>query len=58
MDFTFRIIDRNESVLWCGEGRKEARTAFKEVCNAVKHNFIRLQEFKKGLYVTITGTCT
>lgn len=58
MDFTFRIIDRNESVIWCGEGRKEANSAFKEVASEMKCNFIRLQEQKKGVYVTIKGTCT
>lgn len=58
MNFTFRIIDRNESVIWCGEGRKEANSAFKEVTSEMKRNFIRLQEFKKDSYVTIKGTCT
>lgn len=56
--YKFQILDRDNNILWCGDGRKEARTAFKEACAAVKHNFIRLQEFKKGLYVTVTGTCT
>lgn len=56
--FKFQIVNSEGNVLWCGEGRKEARTAFKEVCKEVKHDFIKLQEFKKGLYVTVTGTCT
>lgn len=56
--YKFQILDSDDNILWCGDGRKEARTAFKEACAAVKHNFIRLQELKKGLYVTVTGTCT
>lgn len=56
--YKFQILDRDDNILWCGDGRKEARTAFKETCATLKHNFIRLQEQKKGVYVTIIGTCT
>lgn len=56
-DYKYRVIDRDENIIWTGSGRKEAQTAFKEAKKQITKNFIRLQELKKGVYVTQTATC-
>lgn len=56
--FRYQIIDKFDSIIWCGNGLKEAKTAFDKACNNIRCNYIKLQELKKDKYITIKAAMT